>query len=129
MRLPWPFSPLESGEIDDFAFDFSADIGGATIVSTSWSCFLTQNQSPSVDPDPQSHILSTMVVGGIERIDPITDEVETIAGNFSVATIGGLPSSAVGTVYGLEAKVSLTDGRVLTLSSTVLCAPAPPPDC
>ena len=38
MRLATPFDPIELGEIDNFAFDFTADMGSATMVSTSWSC-------------------------------------------------------------------------------------------
>ena len=27
MRLPMPFDPIEVGEVDNFAFDFTADVG------------------------------------------------------------------------------------------------------
>ena len=40
MRLVTPFDPIEVGEVDNFAFDFTADMGAATIVSTSWICTL-----------------------------------------------------------------------------------------
>jgi hypothetical protein len=35
MRVPIAFDPIEVGEVDNFAFDFTPDVGSATIVSTS----------------------------------------------------------------------------------------------
>ena len=56
MRLATPFDPIEIGEIDNFAFDFTADMGAATMVSTSWTCVLAPFQT-ATDPAPQSRIL------------------------------------------------------------------------
>jgi hypothetical protein len=42
-------------------------------------------------------------------------------GFFSVASVGGMPSSAAGGTYILEATAVLDDGRVLKLNATVLC--------
>ena len=58
MRLPMPFDPIEIGEVDNFAFDFTADVGAATIASTSWTCALAPFQT-AMDPAPQARILST----------------------------------------------------------------------
>ena len=52
MRLATPFDPIGVGEIDNFAFDFTADMGAATMVSTSWSCALAPFQT-ATDPVPQ----------------------------------------------------------------------------
>jgi hypothetical protein len=52
MRLATSFDPIEIGEIDNFAFDFTADIGAATMVSTSWTCALAPFQT-ATDPAPQ----------------------------------------------------------------------------
>ena len=57
MRLATPFDPIEVGEIDNFAFDFTAEMGAATMVSTSWICTLAPFQT-ATDPAPQSRVLS-----------------------------------------------------------------------
>src|SRR5271166_5501638 len=101
MRLATPFDPIEIGEIDDFAFDFTADMGAATLVSTSWTCALAPFQT-ATDPAPQSRVLSVSTQTAIQ-----------------------LRAPADGT-YILEATAALSDGRVLKLNATVLCkAPGP----
>ncbi len=57
MRLSMAFDPIEVGEIDNFAFDFTADVGAAIIVMTDWICALAPFQT-ATDPTPQSKILS-----------------------------------------------------------------------
>ena len=57
MRLATPFDPIEVGEIDNFTFDFTADMGAATMVSTNWTCALAPFQT-ATDPAPQSRVLS-----------------------------------------------------------------------
>ena len=54
MRLATPFDPIEIGEIDNFAFDFTADMGAATMVSTSWTC---------ASPVPDGHRSGAAVTG------------------------------------------------------------------
>ena len=120
MRLPSAFDPLEIGEIDNFAFDFTADVGAATIVSTSWTCQLAPYQV-ATDPSPQSRILSASPQAMIEVRDPLSGALLNKTGFFSVASIGGMPASAIGATYVLDATVILSDGRVLSLESTVLC--------
>jgi hypothetical protein len=122
MRLPMAFDPIEVGEIDNFAFDFAADVGSATIVSTSWVCAVAPFQTAS-DPTPQARVLATGSETMIQLRSPRDGSLQTKSGFFSVATIGGMPLSAVGATYILEATVALSDGRVLKLNSTVLCAP------
>jgi hypothetical protein len=123
MRLPMPFDPIEIGEVDNFAFDFTADVGAATIASTSWTCALAPFQN-AADPAPQARILSTSAQTLIQVRSPLDGSLRTITGFFSVASVGGMPASAVGGTYILEATADLTDGRVLKLNSTVLCAPS-----
>jgi hypothetical protein len=97
-------------------------VGSATILSTNWSCALAPFQT-AADPTPQSRILATASETIIQLRSPRDGSLQTLTGFFSVATIGGMPASAVGATYILEAAVALSDGRVLKLNSTVLCAP------
>jgi hypothetical protein len=121
MRLPTPFDPIEVGEIDNFAFDFTADVGAATIASTSWTCTMAPYQT-AIDPSPQSRVLSTAVATMVQVRPPLSGSLQTKSGFFSVASIGNMPASAVGGTYIVEATVVLSDGRTLKLNSTVLCA-------
>jgi hypothetical protein len=120
MRLATPFDPIEVGEIDNFAFDFTADMGASSIVSTSWTCALAPYQT-ATDPAPQSRVLAASVRTRIEVRSPIDGFLQTHNGFFSVASIGGMPSSAAGCTYILEATAILDDGRMLKLNTTVLC--------
>jgi hypothetical protein len=125
MRLPAAFDPIEVNEIDNFAFDFTADVGAATIVSTSWTCMLAPYQT-ALDPTPQARILSATAPTMIQLRSPLDGSLQTRIGAFSVASVGGMPVSAVGGTYVLEATANLSDGRVLKLNSTVLCTPPGP---
>lgn len=125
MRLPMAFDPIEVGEIDDFAFDFTADVGSAAIVATSWTCALAPFQT-AVDDMPQARVLASRPSVAIQSRSPIDGSLQTKTGSYSIATIGGMPASAVGATYVLEATANLSDGRVLKLNSTVLCAPPGP---
>lgn len=120
MRLPTAFDPIEIGEIDNFAFDFTADIGAATLVSSAWTCALAPYQT-GMDPSPQSRIIATEIATAIQTRDPLSGTLQTRAGSFSIASVGGMPASALGATYVLEATVTLNDGRILSLNSTVLC--------
>jgi hypothetical protein len=120
MRLATPFDPIEVGETDTFVFDFTADVGTAAIVATSWTCRLAPYQD-AVDPSAQSRVLSVSVLSAIQRPAPFDGAPVRIDGAFSAASIGGMPPSAAGGTYVLEATVTLGDGRVLKLNSTVLC--------
>ncbi len=125
MRLPMAFDPIEVGEIDNFAFDFTGDVGSATIASTNWTCALAPFQT-ATDPTPQARILATASPTTIQLRSPRDGSLQTKTGFFSVAAIGAMPISAAGATYILEAAVQLTDGRVLKLNSTVVCAPPGP---
>jgi hypothetical protein len=125
MRLVTPFDPIEIGEIDNFAFDFSADMGAATMVSTSWICTLAPFQT-AIDPAPQSRVLSVSTQTTIQLRSPTDGSLQARTGFFSVAAIGGMPATAADGTYILEATAALSDGRVLKLNSTVLCKPPGP---
>ena len=125
MRLATPFDPIELGEIDNFAFDFTADMGAATMVSTSWTCALAPFQT-ATDPEPQSRVLSVSIETTIQLRSPVDGSLQTRTGFFSIAAIGGMPAVAAGGTYVLEATADLSDGRVLKLNSTVLCKPPGP---
>ncbi len=122
MRLPAAFDPIEVGEIDTFAFDFTADVGQASIASTSWTCALAPYETVS-EPSPQARVLAVSAQTTISIRSPLDGSLETRSGFFSVASIGGMPASAAGGTYVLEATVNLSDGRILKLNSTVLCRP------
>jgi len=125
MRLATPFDPIEIGEIDNFAFDFTADVGAAAMVSTSWTCALAPFQT-ATDPDPQSRVLSVSTQTSMEVRTAADGSLQIRTGFFSVASIGGMPTTAAGGTYILEASAALSDGRVLKLSTTVLCkSPGP----
>jgi hypothetical protein len=120
MRLVTPFDPIEVGEFDNFAFDFTADVGAATIASTSWTCQLSGFAAAS-DPAPQSRIVAAAPQTQILVRSPVDGSLATKTGAFSVALVGGMPAAAAGGTYILEATAMLSDGRTLKLNSTVLC--------
>jgi hypothetical protein len=120
MRLVTPFDPIEVGEYDYFAFDFTADIGAATIVATSWTCQLSAFAAAS-DPSPAARIVSAAVQSQIALRSPLDGSLTTRNGFFSVALVGGMPASAAGGTYVLEATATLSDGRTLKLNATVSC--------
>src|SRR6516162_9528221 len=122
MRLPMPFDPIEVGEVDNFAFDFTADVGAATITSTSWTCTMAPYQT-ATDPSPQSRVLSTAVATMVQIRSPLSGSLQMKTGFFSVASIGNIPATAVGGTYIIESTAVLSDGRILKLNSTILCTP------
>jgi len=117
MHIPGQFSPIEIGETDNFCFDFTADVGAATIVSTAWSCALAPFQT-ATDSNPASRILSVIATDTIQ-VRSADGRMETRTGAFSIASLGTFPDTALGGTYVLEAQVTLSDGRILALNSTV----------
>jgi hypothetical protein len=120
MHIVTSFDPIEVGELDNFAFDFTADVGDAAIASTAWVCALAPYQT-AVDPAPQSRIISVSTQSAIRVRSPVNGSLQIREGSFSVALVGGMPSSAAGATYILEATVNLSDGRVLKLNATLEC--------
>ena len=110
MRITTPFAPIEIGEADYFAFDFTPDAGAATIVSTSWDCALGPYET-AIDPTPQSRVFSVSSQTAIQIRSPMDGSLQMRTGAFSVGLIGGMPASAAGGNYILiEATASLSDG-------------------
>jgi hypothetical protein len=95
------------------------------MVSTSWTCALAPFQT-ATDPAPQSRVLSVSTETAIQLRAPADGSLQTRTGFFSVASIGGMPTTAAGGTYILEASAALSDGRVLKLNATVLCKPPGP---
>jgi hypothetical protein len=125
MLLPTAFDPIEVGEADYFAFDFTADMGDAIITSTSWSCRLAPYETVT-DPAPHCRILSVSTSTAMQVRSPMDGSLQMRVGYFSVALVGGMPASAAGGTYILSATANLSDGRVLKLNATVQCkAPGP----
>jgi hypothetical protein len=120
MRIVTSFDPIEVGELDNFVFDFTADVGDAAIASTAWVCALAPYQT-AVDPAPQSRIISVSAQSAIRVRSPVNGSLQIREGSFSVALVGGMPPSAAGATYILEATVNLSDGRVLKLNATLEC--------
>jgi hypothetical protein len=120
MRISTPFDPIEVGEIDLFAFDFTADVGAASIASTDWTCSLAPYQT-ATDPAPQSRIIAIFVQSSIMLRSPVDGSLQRRDGALSAALIGGLPPTAADATYILEASANLSDGRVLKLNASVQC--------
>jgi hypothetical protein len=120
MRIATPFAPIEVGETDYFAFDFTPDVGSAAIVSTNWTCALSPYET-AIDPTPQSRVLSVSLQTALQTRSPADGSLQTRTGSFSVGLIGGMPDSAASGTYILEATANLSDGRVLKLNATVQC--------
>src|SRR5271169_3523522 len=110
MRLAQTFDIIEVGEIDNFAFDFSNDMGGETIASTSWTCTNSAYNTP-FDVAAQTHVLSAAAATSVQIRSPLDGSLVTRTGFFSVASIGGIPASSAGLTFILEATVVTSGGR------------------
>jgi hypothetical protein len=123
MHLAKPFDPIAPGEWDFFAFDFTPDVGSASISSTSWSCSLKPLQT-AADAAPQGHVAASYVQTQLGMDDaavlffPTPPAATTVLfGAFSVARVGGFLLGQVGATYLLAATVVTSDGRTLSLSA------------
>jgi hypothetical protein len=122
------FGPIAPGANDWFAFDFTAAVGAATIMSTSWTCALRPLQTVT-DPQPQMHILApataTTVIAiyepaeapGWPGVAAPPQGWAVARGSCSVALVGGFGPGTAGAFYELTATVVTSDGRTLTLSA------------
>ena len=116
-----PFPALAPGEFDNFCFDFTADTGAASIASTTWIASFDPGNTAASDANPQARVITASVATSVYVRSPIHFTLQAWAGQFSVATIGGFPPSAVGGTYHLAAWVSLSDTRILVLTASVPC--------
>jgi hypothetical protein len=59
--------PIDAGEIETFAFDFSLDLGNATIVSVvSVTCTVSANSS-NPDASPSSRVIGPSQIGASQK--------------------------------------------------------------
>ena len=70
MRLAMAFDPIEASEVDNFAVDFTADVGAATVASTNWTCAWAPYQT-ATDRAPHSRILSASAQSLIQVRSPL----------------------------------------------------------
>jgi hypothetical protein len=122
VKLRTPFAPIVPGEIDDFAFDHTPDMGNSTLTSATWTCAFAPRGH---DPAPQSRILATRMATRINVRSPIDGTLQMRSGYFTIATVGNVPASAAGGTYTLEVQVDVTDPdghvRELDLSADIPC--------
>ena len=122
MHLAKPFDPIAPGEWDFFAFDFTPDVGSASISSASWACSLKPLQTVA-DAAPQGHVAASYVqtqlgMDDAEGFFPVPPPAATVlTGAFSVARVGGFLPGQAGATYLLAATVTTSDGRTLSLSA------------
>jgi hypothetical protein len=124
VHLITAFDPIAPGEWDNFAFNFTNDVGAAAIGATSWTCVVrTPPPGGGIDPAPQAHIGAVYAqtqIGAVQGplLVPLPPgSVGVLSGAFSVARVGGFAAAAAGATYTLEATVQTSDGRTLDLSA------------
>jgi hypothetical protein len=66
-------------------------------------------------------VLTAWAPPAVYLVNPLDNKPVVWTGAFTVAAIGAFPATAVGGTYALTATVTLSDTRVLQVSSTVLC--------
>jgi hypothetical protein len=122
VKLTSRFDPISPGEVDDFSFDFTADMGGSELTSAAWTVSFTPQGG---DHDAQSRLLGSRVATRIYTRSVEDGSLTLRSGFFAIATIGDLPQSAVGGTYTLEALATVTDQdggvRYLELSADLPC--------
>ena len=116
-----PFPALAPGEFDNFCFDFTAGAGAASIALTTWTASFDPGNTAANDANPQARVITALAATSIYARSPINFTLQAWGGQFSVATLGGFPPSAVGGTYRLVASASLTDTRVLVAAADVPC--------
>jgi len=116
-----PFPALAPGKFDNFCFDFTAEAGATSIASTTWTASFDPGNTPANDTNPQARVITASATTSIYVRSPIAFTLQAWAGQFSVATIGGFPPTAVGGTYSLAAWVSLSDTRILVLTASLPC--------
>jgi hypothetical protein len=122
MKLAEEFDPIEVGEVDYFAFDFTADVGTEDIVAVEFSCRLTPFTA-GADPAPQTRIWRGLwpPAHTLEIRTP-DGSIRQKTGYFAVAAVGPMPASAAGATYIIGATAYLSGGvRKISLNSTLQC--------
>jgi len=116
-----PFDPLAALTQDTFGFDLTADAGGATIVSNTWTATFDPGSTQAYDDAPNARILTTWSPTTIYETNPLDNTVQAINGTYACAFIGTCPASAVGGAYTVVAHIALSDTRQWLISSSFLC--------
>jgi hypothetical protein len=116
-----PFDPIATNTLDVFAFDFTLDAAGASITGTSWTATFDPGYTAAVDDAPQARVIGAWPTSVIFTVNPFDNSLQTWNGAFSAALIGTFPASAAGGTYTLTATISLSDLRVLQISTSLLC--------
>lgn len=98
MQLTQTWTQIRPDETDVLGFDFTKDLLGASIESTQWNCTVVSG----CDPTPQNRLVGS----------------PSINGNISQQFVAGM---LAGVIYDLEAIVVTSDGRTLSLDSTIEC--------
>ena len=114
-----PFPALAPGEFSNFCLDFTVDAGAGSIALTTWTASFDPGNTAANDANPQARVI--IAATSIYVRSPINFTLQAWGGQFSVATIGGFPPSAVGGTYRLVASASLTDTRVLVAAADIPC--------
>jgi hypothetical protein len=97
------------------------DAGAGSIALTTWTASFDPGNTAASDANPQARVITALAARSIYVRSPINFTLQAWGGQFSVATIGGFPPSAVGGTYRLVASASLTDTRVLVAAADVPC--------
>jgi hypothetical protein len=116
-----PFDPIATNTLDVFAFDFTLDAAGATITQTSWAASFDPGFTAAADDAPQARVIGTWPAQVIYTVNPFDNSLQTWNGVFSAALVGTMPASAAGGTYTLTATITLSDLRILQISTSVLC--------
>ena len=98
MQITPPWTYIRPDETDILGLDFKKDLLGATIVSTTWTCRVVSGE----DATPSSRLAG----------------LPSVNGTISQQKVTGM---LVGVIYDLEALVVTSDGRTLSLDSTIEC--------
>ena len=123
MRLPTSFSPIEVNEIDNFAFDFTADVGSGGILSTSWSCKIAPFQTATDEAPSKEEILQATVEPLVQLRSSLNGSLQAKAGFFQLQRSEDFRHRQSARRISSKQLSGSSDGRVLSLSSTVQCAP------
>jgi len=116
-----PFDPLAALSQDTFGFDLSADAGGATVISNTWTATFDPGSTQAYDDVPIARILTTWSPTTIYETNPLDNTVQAINGIYACAFIGTCPATAVGGTYTVVAHVIMSDTREWRISSNFLC--------
>jgi hypothetical protein len=122
VKLTTRFDPIAPGEKDDFAFDFTADMGSAELTSATWTISVSPQRK---DHNPQSRLIDSRVATRMYLRSSEDGSLTLRDGFFAIATLGNIPASAVGGTYMLSALATVTDPdggvRLLNLSVDLPC--------